>query len=161
MDVQTIDQAYQQLQGQAQGTAQELTALAAKLQAAAQAGNQDAREWLLDLKSVALAFQAEQAQVNIVLQAIHGFIANQSAAMTAPPPVPSANPWGQQPPAPQQAYTPGYGQGQGYGQGYGQGMPQQAGMGGMFGNFLSSGFGRAIEMGAGIGLGEDLINKIF
>jgi hypothetical protein len=31
----------------------------------------------------------------------------------------------------------------------------------MFGGFLGGGFGRAMEMGAGIGLGEDLINSIF
>ena len=36
-----------------------------------------------------------------------------------------------------------------------------AGGGGMLGGFLNSGFGRAMEMGAGIGLGEDLINSIF
>jgi hypothetical protein len=33
--------------------------------------------------------------------------------------------------------------------------------GGMLGGFLNSGFGRAMELGAGIGLGEDLINSIF
>jgi hypothetical protein len=32
--------------------------------------------------------------------------------------------------------------------------------GGMMGGALNSGFGRAMEMGAGIGLGEDLINGI-
>ena len=31
----------------------------------------------------------------------------------------------------------------------------------MLGGFLNSGFGRAMELGAGIGLGEDLINSIF
>jgi len=30
-----------------------------------------------------------------------------------------------------------------------------------FGGFLNSGFGRAMEMGAGIGVVEDLINNIF
>ncbi len=35
------------------------------------------------------------------------------------------------------------------------------GGGGMFGGLLGGGFGRAMEMGAGIGLGEDLINSIF
>ena len=35
------------------------------------------------------------------------------------------------------------------------------GIGGMLGSFLNSGFGRAIEMGAGFGVGNDLINKIF
>jgi hypothetical protein len=28
-------------------------------------------------------------------------------------------------------------------------------------DFLNSGFGRAIEMGAGFGIGDDLINKLF
>lgn len=160
MDVQTIDQAYQQLQSQGQQTAQELAALASKLQAAAQGGNQDAREWMLDLKSIALAFQAEQNQVNLLLQAIHQFAANQSAAMSAPP-VPQSNPWGQAPMAPQPYPPAGYGQPQG---GYGQqqgGYGQPQGGGGFLGGILNSGFGRAMEMGAGIGLGEDLINKIF
>ena len=35
------------------------------------------------------------------------------------------------------------------------------GGGGMFGGLLGGGFGRAMEMGAGIGLGEDLIGSIF
>lgn len=35
------------------------------------------------------------------------------------------------------------------------------GGGGMLGGFLNSGFGRAMEMGAGIGLDGDLINSIF
>jgi hypothetical protein len=35
------------------------------------------------------------------------------------------------------------------------------GGGGMLGGFLNSGFGRAMEMGAGIALGGDLINSIF
>jgi hypothetical protein len=163
MDVQTIDQEYQQLQTQAQGTVQELRTLADKLQSAAQTGNPDAREWVLDLKSIALAMQAEQNQVNMLLQALHGFVANQSAALQAPPTQPPS-PWGQQQPMAPQGYPqPGYGQPQpGYGQqqpGYGQ--PQMGGAGGMLGSFLSSGFGRAIEMGAGFGLGDDLINKIF
>ncbi len=48
---------------------------------------------------------------------------------------------------------------------YNQQMPayqQQYGQrGGGLGGFLNSGFGRAIEMGAGFGLGDDLINSIF
>ena len=161
MDVATIDQQYQQLESQAQQTIQQLTALAGKLQGAAQGGNQDAREWLLDLREVALAMQSEQNQVGALLQALHGFVANQSQQLTAPAP----SPWGAAaPPAPQQGYPPqGYPQ-QGYPpQGYGQpGFGGQAGgVGGMLGNFLNSGFGRAIEMGAGFGLGSDLINKIF
>jgi hypothetical protein len=151
MDIETIDQQYQQLQGQAQQTIQELSGLANKLQAAAQGGSQDARDWLLDLKSVALAIKAEQTQVGLLLQALHGFVANQAQALQAPP-VPG---WGQ-PPAPPPGYQPGYGQPQ---PGYGQ--PQPGGAGGMLGNFLSSGIGRALEMGAGFGIGNDLINKIF
>ena len=42
-------------------------------------------------------------------------------------------------------------------------MPMQQGGGimGALDGFLNSGFGRAMEMGAGMGLGDDLINKIF
>jgi len=155
MDVATIDQQYQQLQAQAQQTAQALTALAGKLQDATKGGNQDAREWQLDLREIALTMQAEQNQVSALLTALHGFVANQSQQLTVPP---AGSPWGgNTQPAPQPAYPP-----QGYPQ---QGYPQQGGGfgggGGMLGGFLNSGFGRAIEMGAGFGLGSDLINKIF
>jgi ABC-type transporter Mla subunit MlaD len=168
MDVQTIDNNYQQLQSQAQQTVQEIKDLAAKLQAAKDAGNQDAREWLLDLRSIALAIQAEQNQVSNLLQALHGFVENQqNAVQTLPQSVPqtAASPWApapvQQPMPlpqqnyPQQNYPPQNYPPQGYPQ---QGYPQQ---GGMLGSFLGSGFGRAIAMGAGFGLGDDLINKIF
>jgi hypothetical protein len=41
-------------------------------------------------------------------------------------------------------------------------QPQyQQGSGGMLQNFLSGGFGRAIMTGAGFGIGDDIINKIF
>lgn len=143
MDVATIDQQYQQLTTQAQQTIGELRDLAEKLSAAAKSGNQDAREWLLDLKSVALAIQAEQNQVGLLLQALHGFAANQ---MQAGAPASQQSPWGG-PPAQGMA-------------GYGA-APMGGGMGGMLGGFLNSGFGRAVEMGLGFGLGDDLINKIF
>ena len=148
MDIQTIDQEYQQLQNQSQGTVQEISALADKLQTAAQASNQDAREWLLDLKSIALAMRAEQTQVGLLLQAIHAFVANQTSAMQAAP-MSSPGPWTQQQAGGAPGYQPGYGQ------------PHPGGVGGMLGSFLNSGFGRAIEMGAGFGIGDDLINKIF
>jgi hypothetical protein len=146
MDIETIDQQYQQLQTQAQGTVQEISGLAEKLQTAAQGGNQDAREWLLDLKSIALAIRAEQNQVGLLLQALHGFVANQAAALPQQQP---PGGWSQAPSMPPPGYQPGYGQ------------PQQGGVGGILGSFLGSGFGRAIEMGAGFGIGDDLINKIF
>ncbi|HTU55428.1 MAG TPA: hypothetical protein VMF62_15810 [Acetobacteraceae bacterium] len=148
MDVATIDQQYQQLQSQAQETIQEIRDLAGKLSDAAKAGNQDAREWLLDLKSVALAIQAEQNQVGLLLQALHGFAANQGQALAQ---VPQQGPWGGSPqPGMGGAYQGGYGA---------PGMG--GGMGGMLGGLLNSGFGRAMEMGLGFGLGDDLINKIF
>ncbi len=142
MDVQTIDQQYQQLQGQSQQTAQALQLLGGKLQAAAQNGDQQAREWLLDLRELALAFRAEQDQVSNLLQALHGFVANQAQMQGQ---MPQQQPgWGQAAyPQSQPGYAP----------------PQQ--QGGMLGGFLNSGFGRAIEMGAGFGIGNDLINKIF
>ena len=146
MDVQTIDQQYQQLQGQSQQTAQALQLLGGKLQAAAQGGDQQAREWLLDLRELALAFRSEQDQVSNLLQALHGFVANeaQMQSQMAPPP-PQQQGWGQ---AAYQQSQPGY-------------APPQQQAGGMLGGFLNSGFGRAIEMGAGFGIGDDLINKIF
>jgi len=161
MDVQTIDTAYGQLQTQSQQTVGELKDLAGKLQAASQAGNPDAREWLLDLRSIALAIQAEQNQVSNLLQALHGFVENQNQALQAsvPQSLPQGN-WQQSPaPYPQQGYPQqGYPQ-QGYPQGYPpQGYPQQ---GGMLGGLFNSGFGRAILTGAGFGIGDDLINKIF
>lgn len=134
MDIQTIDQQYGQLQTVSQQVAQEISNLAAKLQAEQNNGNQNAREWLLDLKEVALAIQQQQQQTMNLLQAIHGFVANQNQA------------YGQ----------PAYAQ-----PGYAQPMQPQGGLGGALGGFLNSGFGRAVEMGLGFGLGDDLINKIF
>ena len=154
MDVQTIDQQYSQLQGQSQQTIQALQTLGSKLQTAAASGDQQAREWLLDLRELALAFRSEQDQVGNLLQALHGFIANQTQAQMQPPAAPpQQSPWGQ---------TPGYAQQPGYVQtppGYApQQLPQP---GGMLGGLLNSGFGRAITMGAGFGIGDDIINKIF
>jgi hypothetical protein len=162
MDVQTIDTAYGQLQSQSQQTVQELKDLAGKLQAASQAGNPDAREWLLDLRSIALAIQSEQNQVSNLLQALHGFVENQHQALqvSVPQTVPQQN-WQQAQPAPLPYPQQGYPQGNppgGYPQGYQQGYPQQ---GGMLGGLFNSGFGRAILTGAGFGIGDDLINKIF
>lgn len=153
MDVQTIDQQYSQLQSASQQVYQELKELAAKLQAEANNGNQNAREWVLDLKEVALAIQAEQQQMVNLLQAIHGFVANQ----TQPNPASSAQP----------GFMQQFGMGaapgqQGTGQqGTGQQGTGQQGTGGGFSGFLNSGLGRAVQMGLGFGLGEDIINRIF
>ena len=135
MDTATIDQQYNQLQTEFQDVAKSVEDFAQKLQTAAQGGDQNAREWLLDLKQIALDIKDEQLQVGALLQAIHGWAADTAQN----PPAPA-----QQQPAQQPAG------------GFGMG-----GRSGMFGGLLGGGFGRAMEMGAGIGLGEDMINSIF
>lgn len=159
MDIQAIDNAYAQLQQEASQTSQKIQALAAKLQAAAQSGDQNAREWMLDLREVALAIQTEESQVSSLLQAMHAFAVStmQQPQYGAPQPgypPPGYPPPGYPPPgyAPQPPASPGYG------------YPPQGGNplgGNPLGGFLNSGFGRAIETGLGFGLGDDLINKIF
>jgi hypothetical protein len=135
MDTSSIDQAYQQLQTDFQEVAGSVQTLAQKLQAAAAAGDDNAKEWLLDLKQVALDIKDEQIQANALLQAIHGFVDNSHQQFQQQV---------QQMPQPMQTGMFGGGRG-----------------GGLFGGLLGGGFGRAMEMGAGIGLGEDLINSIF
>ena len=147
MDIETIDLNYEQLRNQGQQTVQALTNLAQKLQRAAEAGDLNAREWLLDLKEVALEVRGEQTQVAGLLQSLHGFVANQ---LQSPPPqqgYPQQQQYRQQ--GYQQPYQQGYGQ-----QGYGQG-------GGMLGRFMGSGFGQAMEMGAGFAVGEEIIDDLF
>jgi hypothetical protein len=135
MDIQAIDNAYAQLQQEAGQTSQKLQALAAKLQAAAQSGDQNAREWMLDLREIAVAIQTEENQVAGLLQAMHGF----AVSTMQQQPQYLASPPGSSPP--------------------GYGYPPQGGN--PVSGFLNSGFGRAVEMGLGFGLGDDLINKIF
>ena len=149
MDIKTIDNQYGQLQTQAQQTVGELQTLAQKLQAAAQSGDQNAREWFLDLKSIALAIQAEQNQVANLLGALHNFAAAQAQAQQLPQSVPQT-PWGGQPAYPPQPAYPAQ-----------QPYYPQAQQGGILGELFNSGFGRAIVTGAGFGIGDDLINKIF
>jgi hypothetical protein len=148
MDVETIEQNYRQLESQSQQTIQALTALAQKLQMAAQAGDQNAREWMLDLREIALGIKEEQNQVSALLQAIHGFAATQLQA--PPPPASSQMPYQQQVPYQQQMPPPQYPQ---------PGYPR--GGGGMLQRFLGGGVGRAIATGAGFGIGDDLINHLF
>ncbi len=151
MDVQTIDNQYAQLQQQSQQTVQALQTLGNKLQAASQGGDQQAREWLLDLRELALSFRAEQDQTASLLQALHGYVASQAQQVQQ---APQGN-WGG-------GNTGGFVPPQQQG-GYPQQAPQQGG--GMFGNFLNSGFGRALEQGAGMGVGfgiaDDVIKDIF
>jgi hypothetical protein len=141
MNIETVDQQFSQLQNASQQVEQELKELAAKLQAESTNGNQQAREWVLDLREIALAIQSQQQQTMNLLQAIHGFVANQNQAYNAgyPAPVPGGYPQS----------------------GFYQGAPMQGQPRGGLGGFLQSGFGRAMEMGLGVGLRDDLINKIF
>jgi hypothetical protein len=147
VDPETIDQNYAQLQQQSQQTATQIQTLASKLQAAAAAGDQNAREWMLDLKEITIGIQQEQGQTSLLLQSIHSMVNNHVQNMQQPEYQQAQY---QQPPQYQQAqyqqpqYQPGYQQG-----------------GGMLHQFLGGGFGRAIMTGAGFGIGDDLINKIF
>jgi hypothetical protein len=133
VDPQTVDQNYAQLQQQAQQTTALIQTLAGKLQAAAAAGDSNAREWLLDLKEITLGVQQEQGQVSMLLQSIHSMVDNHVQSQYQQP-----------------GYQPQYQQG-----------PYQQGPGGMLGQFLGGGFGRAIMTGAGFGIGDDLIRAIF
>ena len=140
MDPQTVDQNYAQLQQQGQQTAALLQTLAGKLQTAASAGDMNAREWMLDLREIALGVQQEEGQVSLLLQSIHSMVDNHVQSTGQP---------GYQ----QQGYQPQ--------QGYQQGGMMGGGGGGMLQSFLGGGFGRAIVSGAGFGIGDDIINKIF
>lgn len=145
MDLQTVEQQYNQLQQEAQGVMQGLQTLAGKLKTAADGGNQQVREWLLDLKELALNIQTEQQQVMAVMQAMHQAAQNDMAAM-------------QQGFAGQQSqsgqWQPGYPQTP-------QGSSQSQQSGGFLNSLEHSGFGQALMMGAGFGIGDDLINSIF
>jgi hypothetical protein len=137
---------------------QAITNLAQKLQAAANAGDQNAREWLLDLKEVTLGFQQEQNQVTLLLQSIHSFVANQQQQ----PVYQQQPPQYQQPQYQQPQYQqPQYQQPQYQQQPvYYQQQPVYQQQGG-FGGFMHSTFGQAIATGAGFAIGEDIINDIF
>jgi hypothetical protein len=153
VDPETVDQNYAQLQQQGQQTAALIQVLASKLQAAATAGDSNAREWALDLKEITLGVQQEEGQVSLLLQSIHSLVDNHVQA-TAPPQ--DQLPQYQQPQYQQPQYQqPQYQQPQ-----YQQPQYQQGG-GGTLQRFLGGGFGRAIVTGAGFGIGDDLINKIF
>jgi hypothetical protein len=147
VDPETVEANYAQLQQQGQQTAALIQALAGKLQAAATAGDTNAREWMLDLKEVALGVQQEEGQTSLLLQSIHSMVDNH--VQTAVPPQYQQQPpqYQQQPPQYQQQYQQ-------------QPQYQQQG-GGALQRFLGGGFGRAIVTGAGFGIGDDLINKIF
>lgn len=145
MDMHAIDQSYQQLQNQSQQTIQALSSLSQKLRNATQGGSQDAREWQLDLREIALQIQQEQNQMTALLQAIHSFVANQVQQPAFQPQQPGYQPQPQYQQAPQDYQQQG----------------ALAGGGGALHHFLGGGFGQAIVRGAGFGIGDDLINQLF
>lgn len=150
MDAQTIDQDYAQLQRQGQQTMQLIQTLASKLQAAAAAGDRNAREWQLDLKEIALAVRDEEGQTSTLLASIHAMVDNhvQQVATVTPS---YQQPNYQQPAYQQPAYQQPYPAPAGY----------PGGGGGMLQRFLGGGFGRAIATGAGFGIGDEIIQNIF
>jgi seryl-tRNA synthetase len=158
MDATTIDQEFEQLQAEFQDVAQTVQGLAAKMQAAEQAGDADATEWLADLKQVAQDIDDEQAQVKKLLLAIHGFVGDvaqtqQAAPAEEKPPLFAPGHEPQEEEVTQQA------------------APQHHGMlggmlggmmgGGMMGGYYGGGFGRAMEMGMAMNLGANLASSIF
>jgi hypothetical protein len=156
VDPETVDQNYAQLQQHGQQTTALIQALAGKLQAAAAAGDSNAREWMLDLREITLGVQQEEGQMSLLLQSIHSMVDNHVQAVT-----PAAQPEYQQPQYQQPQYQqPQYQQPQYQQPQYQQGAGAMGGMGTLQ-RFLGGGFGRAIVTGAGFGIGDDIINKIF
>lgn len=136
-----IDRAYDELTQQGRQTADALRALAQKLQTATSAGNTDAREWALDLREIALAIRDEEGRMSTLLQSIHAMVDNHVQDLPQ-----------QVQPSPPQYAQPQYAQPVQYAQ------PPQSGM---LGRFLGSTVGRSIAMGAGFGIGDDIVNDIF
>jgi hypothetical protein len=135
VDVATIDNEYQQLQQESQQLTQAIQEFAGKLQTASSAGDAQAKEWVLDLKGIALQIQQEELQVQALLQALHGFAVNN---------IPEAPPI--QPAPAVQVAAPAQG-------------------GGILSHFMGGGFGQAmtqgIGMGAGFGIADSVINSLF
>ncbi|MBV9091584.1 MAG: hypothetical protein JO044_17040 [Mycobacteriaceae bacterium] len=149
MDPETVDRQYAALQQQGQQTAALIQALAGKLSTAAANGDQNAREWQLDLKEIALAVRDEESVVTSLLQSIHALVDNH-VQTTAPPQPQYQPPAYPAPPPVEYAAPPQY-----------QPQPYGGAGGGNLHRFLGSGFGQAIVTGAGFGIGDDLINNIF
>jgi len=150
MDTQTIDQEYQKLEGEFEDLAKTVQGLVQKMQAAEQAGDANAKEWLDDMRQVVQDITDEQTQAKVLLLAIHSFIkdaAAQPAGSDANPPLYAPGQEPQAQPAPQPVYQ----------------QPMMGGMmgGPMMGGYMGGGFARAMEMGAGIGLGQALLGSLF
>ncbi len=157
MDTQTIDQEYEKLQVEFADVAKTVNGAGGEAEDRGNGGGRQCDG--VARRSRALIAQDvsdEQTQATVLLQAIHGFITNAAKAgddEAAKPPLYAA---GQEPQAaPQQPQ-----QQQGFGRRgglFGGGMMG----GGMMGGYMGGGFAQAMEMGAGISLGESLIGSLF
>jgi hypothetical protein len=143
VDYQTAETQAVQLQQQANQVAQKLRELAEKLQARV-ADPSLSRELMLDLREGAIAIQQQNQSALVLIQQmaqyIHALESNLAAIQSQAPPMQprgwAAQPWGAQPYPTYPAYPPA--------------------TSGFMGN-LASGLG----IGAGFGLGEDLVDSIF
>ncbi len=95
----------------------------------------------VDRQFAALQSQADQTTTTELLQAIHGLVDDHVASV---PPQPVAQPIYSAPAG--YAAPPQY---------------QQPASGGGLQRFLSGRFGQAMVTGAGIGIGDDIVNSIF
>src|SRR5205823_12730776 len=88
----------------------------------------EGKEWILDLKGIALQIQQEQLQMQALLQALHGFAVN-TLQQSAPPTAPAM-----------------------------QSMPAGAPSphGGVLSRFMGGNFGQAMTQGVGLGAGFGL-----
>jgi ABC-type transporter Mla subunit MlaD len=136
MDTPDVDREYDRLEQSARQTANHIKALSQKLSDAAAQGDPNAREWNLDLREVAAALRDEEQQMRALLNAL-----DQQAEARAREMAYQAN----------QANQAAYRQPVYYGGGYG----------GYGGGFFGGGFGQALAMGAGFGLGEEIIDDLF
>jgi hypothetical protein len=132
VDVATVDQEYQQLQQESGALTQAIQDFATKLQTAGSAGDAQAKDWVLDLKGIALQIQQEQLQMQALLMALHDFVGNTLQ------PAPQA---GAAMPAQAVASEPERG-------------------GGLLSRFHSGGFGQAMAQGAGMGVGFGLADSV-
>jgi hypothetical protein len=151
VDTDTVDRQFSALQQQAQQTASLIAALAGKLSTAATAGDPNAREWGLDLKEIALAIRDEQSTTTELLQAIHALIDGHVSAASSQSPAAAAQPAAYYPPPTEYSQPPQYQ----------PSYQQPAQGGGTLQRFLGGRFGQAIVTGAGIGVGDDIVNSIF
>ena len=157
MDTDTVDRQFNALQQQAEQTASLIATLGGKLSTAAAGGDPNAREWGLDLKEIALAIRDEQSTTTELLQAIHALIDNHVTAAPVPVPAPAPPPPpAYYPPPAEYSQPPQYQPPQ-----YQQSYQQPAQGGGTLQRFLGGRFGQAMVTGAGIGIGDDLVNSIF